>query len=126
MTNTILWTIAIIIILAVIIVVLAWFYERGTREVSLVRTGVGGRKVVMDGGTLALPYFHEISRVNMQTLRLEVNRTGEAALITKDRLRVDVGVEFYVSVRSEEEDIARAVQTLGRRTFHADQLLELI
>ncbi|MBT3786903.1 MAG: flotillin [Alphaproteobacteria bacterium] len=126
MTNTILWTIAIIIILALIIVVLAWFYERGTREVSLVRTGVGGRKVVMDGGTLAIPYFHEISRVNMQTLRLEVNRTGEAALITKDRLRVDVGVEFYVSVRSEEEDIARAVQTLGRRTFHADQLLELI
>jgi flotillin len=126
MTNTILWTTAIIIALAVIIVVLAWFYERGTREVSLVRTGVGGRKVVMDGGTLALPYFHEISRVNMQTLRLEVNRTGEAALITKDRLRVDVGVEFYVSVRSEEEDIARAVQTLGRRTFHADQLLELI
>jgi len=126
MTNTILWTIAIIIVLAVIIVVLAWFYERGTREVSLVRTGVGGRKVVMDGGTLAIPYFHEISRVNMQTLRLEVNRTGEAALITKDRLRVDVGVEFYISVRPEEDDIARAVQTLGRRTFHADQLLELI
>ena len=126
MTNTILWTIAIIIVLAVIIVVLAWFYERGTREVSLVRTGVGGRKVVLDGGTLAIPYFHEVSRVNMQTLRLEVNRTGEAALITKDRLRVDVGVEFYASVGSEEEDIARAAQTLGRRTFHADQLLELI
>jgi len=126
MTNTILWTVAIIIVLAVVIVVLAWFYERGTREVSLVRTGVGGRKVVMDGGTLALPYFHEISRVNMQTLRLEVHRTGEAALITKDRLRVDVGVEFYVSVRPDDEDIARAAQTLGRRTFHADQLLELI
>jgi uncharacterized membrane protein YqiK len=126
MTNTILWTIAILIVLAVIIVVLAWFYERGTREISLVRTGVGGRKVVMDGGTLALPYFHEISRVNMQTLRLEVNRTGEAALITKDRLRVDVGVEFYVSVMPDEDNIARAAQTLGRRTFHADQLLELI
>ena len=126
MTNTILWTIATIIVVAVIIVVLAWFYERGTREVSLVRTGVGGRKVVMDGGTLALPYFHEVSRVNMQTLRLEVNRTGEAALITKDRLRVDVGVEFYVSVMPDEENIARAAQTLGRRTFHADQLLELI
>ena len=126
MTNTILWTIAIIIVLAVIIVVLAWFYERGTREVSLVRTGVGGRKVVMDGGTLAIPYFHEISRVNMQTLRLEIHRAGEAALITKDRLRVDVGVEFYVSVKPEEESIARATQTLGRRTFHADQLLELI
>jgi len=126
MTNTILWTIAIIIALAVIVVVLAWFFERGTREVSLVRTGVGGRKVVMDGGTIALPYFHEISRVNMQTLRLEIHRAGEAALITKDRMRVDVGVEFYVSVAADDDNIARAAQTLGRRTFHADQLLELI
>jgi len=126
MTETILWTIGIIILLAVIVVVLAWFYERGTREISLIRSGLGGRKVVMDGGMLAIPYFHEVSRVNMQTLRLEVHRTGEAALITKDRMRVDVGVEFYVSVHSDDENIARAAQTLGRRTFHADQLLELI
>jgi len=126
MTSTLLWAIAIIVILAVVIVVLAWFYERATREVSLIRTGVGGRKVVMDGGTLALPYFHEISRLNMQTLRLEVHRAGDAALITKDRLRVDVKVEFYVSVTPEADSIARAAQTLGRRTFHADQLLELI
>ncbi len=126
MENTVFWTIAIIIVLAVAVVVLAWFYERTTREVSLVRTGVGGRKVVMDGGTVAIPYFHEISRVNMQTLRLEVERRAEAALITKDRLRVDVGVEFYVSVMPDAESIARAAQTLGRRTFQPDQLLELI
>ena len=126
MTDTILWAIFLLIIAAIIVVVLAWFYERGTREISLIRTGVGGRRVVMDGGMLAIPYFHEISRVNMQTLRLEVHRTGEAALITKDRLRVDVGVEFYVSVHSDDENIALAAQTLGRRTFHADQMLELI
>lgn len=126
MASAIGWAIAIIIILAVIIVVLAWFYQRATREVSLVKTGVGGRKVIMDGGTIAVPYFHEVSRVNMQTLRLEVQRTGEAALITKDRMRVDVGVEFYVSVIPGEEGIARANQTLGNRTFHADQLRELI
>ena len=126
MANLIIWAIAIIIILAIIVVVLAWFYQRATREVSLVKTGVGGRKVVMDGGTIAIPYFHEVSKVNMQTLRLEVQRTGEAALITKDRMRVDVGVEFYVSVIPNEDGIARANQTLGKRTFHADQLRELI
>jgi len=126
MTDAISWAIAIIIVLAIVVAVLAWFYERATREVSLVKTGIGGRKVIMDGGTLAIPYFHEVSRVNMQTLRLEVRRTGEAALITKDRLRVDVGVEFYVSVMPSEEGISRAAQTLGRRIFDSDKLRELI
>lgn len=126
MSTAIAWILVVAVAAAVVVVVLARFYERATREVSLVRTGVGGRRVVMDGGTLAVPYFHEVSRVNMQTLRLEVVRSGEAALITSDRLRVDVGAEFYVSVIPSEEGIARAAQTLGNRTFDAQKLRELI
>ena len=90
------------------------------------RTGIGGRRVVIDGGVLAIPYFHEISRVNMATLRLDVDRRGDASLITQDRLRVDVGAEFYVSVISEHEAISRAAQTLGKRTFQRDELRSLI
>ena len=116
----------VIVLVVILVVVAAWLYERASREVSLVRTGLGGRKVVLDGGVIVLPYFHKVSRVNMQTMRLEVNRHGEQALITKDRLRVDVGVEFYVSVEPTEESIARASQTLGRRTFEADKLRDLI
>ena len=115
-----------IVIIAILVVVAAWLYERASRELSLVRTGLGGRKVVLDGGVIVLPYFHKVSRVNMQTMRLEVSRTGEQALITKDRLRVDVGVEFYMSVEPTEESIARASQTLGRRTFEADKLRDLV
>jgi len=110
----------------VLIALAAWFYERATHEVSLVRTGIGGRKVVIDGGTLAVPWFHEISRVNMQTIRMEVSRTADSALITKDRMRIDVGAEFYASVIPEEAAIVRAAQTLGRRTFQPDQLKTLI
>ena len=116
----------VIVLVAIIVVVAAWLYERASREVSLVRTGLGGRKVVLDGGVIVLPYFHKVSRVNMQTMRLEVNRHGEQALITKDRLRVDVGVEFYVSVEPTEESIARVSQTLGQRTFESDKLRDLI
>ena len=116
----------VIVVVAILVVVAAWLYERASRELSLVRTGLGGRKVVLDGGVIVLPYFHKVSRVNMQTMRLEVHRHGEQALITKDRLRVDVGVEFYVSVEPTEESIARASQTLGRRTFEADKLRDLI
>ena len=61
--GTLGWTILLLIILAVIIAVIAWFYERATNEVSLVRTGVRGRRVVIDGGVLAVPYFHEIRSI---------------------------------------------------------------
>ena len=105
---------------------LARLYRRATREVSLVKTGAGGKKVIMDGGVIIVPLLHEVSPVNMKTLRLEVQRSGEAALITKDRMRVDVGVEFYVSVMATEEGIARAAQTLGDRTFDVEQLREMI
>ncbi len=116
-------------ILAVILfigLVLGRLYKRATREVSLVKTGAGGKKVIMDGGVIIVPLLHEVSPVNMKTLRLEVQRSGEAALITQDRMRVDVGVEFYVSVMATEEGIARAAQTLGDRTFDVEQLREMI
>jgi uncharacterized membrane protein YqiK len=120
------WIIFLLVVFAVLIVLAAWFYRRSTNEVSLVRTGVGGRKVVVDGGMLAIPFFHEISPVNMQTIRMDVQRTGASSLITKDRMRIDVGAEFYASVVPEPEAIARAAQTLGRRTFQPDQLKSLI
>lgn len=126
MSSFITWTFVVLIVLAIAVVLLARFYERATRETSLLRTGLGGRRIVMDGGVVAIPFFHQVSRINMQSLRLEVGRSGEAALITKDRLRVDVGVEFYVSVLASDEGIARAAQTLGGRTFDAAKLRELI
>lgn len=126
MTATIGWLIVAIIAIAIIIAILAKWYQRGTREVSLIRTGLGGRKVVLDGGVLAIPFFTDVTRINMQTLRLEVKRQGAGSLITKDKLRVDVGVEFYVSVIADEEGVSRAAQTLGNKTFHHDALRDLI
>ena len=46
--------IAIIILVAIIIAVFAyllhWLYRRSTKDISFVRTGFGGEKVVMGGG----------------------------------------------------------------------------
>lgn len=106
--------------------IMARLYKRATRETSLVKTGSGGKRVIMDGGTIVVPFLHEISKVNMKTLRLEVARVNDQSLITKDRMRVDVGVEFYVSVNATEDGISRAAQTLGDRTFHVEQLREMI
>ncbi len=118
---------AILLALLMLIgLIFATFYKRSTRETSLVRTGSGGRKVIVDGGCIVIPVLHDLMRINMKTLRLEVKRDGTNSLITQDRMRVDVAVEFYVGVQSSEEGIARAAQTLGSKTFAIEDLREMI
>ena len=90
------------------------------------RTGLGGQKVVLDGGAFVLPIVHDVIPVNMNTLRLEVSRGRDKALITKDRMRVDVIAEFYVRVAASAEAVAAAAQTLGLRTMEPEQLKELV
>ncbi len=106
--------------------VLASLYVRSSRDEAYVRTGLGGQKVVLDGGSVVLPIFHSIARVNLKTLRLEVHRGEGDALITKDRMRVDIGAEFYVRVKPDISSIALAAQTLGSRTNDTEQLRQLI
>ncbi|MBO9428253.1 flotillin domain-containing protein [Sulfitobacter sp. R18_1] len=119
---------AVLVLLALLVAGFTFtrLYHRSTRETSLVRTGAGGRKVVVDGGILVLPGLHEITKINMRTTRLEVQRKGTSALITLDRQRVDVGVEFYVTVQSNEDGIGRAAQTLGNRTGDVNVLRDMI
>jgi len=122
--------IAIIILAAIVIAVAAyllhWLYRRSTKDVSFVRTGFGGEKVVMGGGAMVLPILHDITEVNMNTLRLEVIRAREKSLITKDRMRVELTVEFYVRVSPNETAVATAARSLGNRTMNAEQLKDLI
>ena len=101
-------------------------YRRSSKELSFVRTGLGGQKVVMDGGAVVLPVFHECVGINMNTLKLEVSRAGADSLITLDRLRVDAVAAFFVRVIPSVEGVANAAQTLGQRTMHPDSLKELV
>ncbi len=115
-----------VLIAVVAVVVLAKLYRKATREVSLIRTGLGGQRTILAGGAIALPYFHDVTEVNMRTLRLEVARSGDESLITKDRLRVDIGASFSVAVDGTDEAVAKAAQTLGERTFSADKLKDIV
>ncbi len=112
--------------LLVLGLILARLYKRATKEVSFVRTGFRGEKVIMNGGAIVLPVLHEIIPVNMNTLRLEVRRAAEQALITRDRMRVDVMAEFYVRVKPTVESIGNAAQTLGLKTMNPAELKELV
>ncbi|MEE4453296.1 flotillin family protein [Novosphingobium resinovorum] len=117
--------IALFVLLALTLMI-ARLYKRATKEIGFVRTGFGGEKVVMNGGALVLPVFHETMPVNMNTVRLAVERKNQDALITLDRLRIDVKAEFYVRVRPDAGAIAMAAQTLGQRTMHPEALKELV
>jgi uncharacterized membrane protein YqiK len=122
----ILGLVVVAIVVAIIVLLFHWLYLRSSKERAFVRTGMGGQKVVMNGGAFVLPIVHDVIPVNMNTLRLEVSRGRDKALITRDRMRVDVISEFYVRVQAMAEAIANAAQTLGQRTTQPDALKELL
>jgi uncharacterized membrane protein YqiK len=122
----ILGLIVVAIVVAIIVWLFHWLYLRSSKERAFVRTGMGGQKVVMNGGAFVLPIVHDVIPVNMNTLRLEVSRGRDKALITKDRMRVDVIAEFYVRVQASVEAISSAAQTLGQRTMQPELLKELL
>lgn len=115
-----------VVALLVIGIGLSRLYRRSSKEMAFVRTGMGGQKVIMDAGALVLPVVHDIIPINMQTLSLRVERVRQDSLITKDNLRVDAAVEFFVRVKPDADSIAKAAQTLGRRTLNARELATLI
>jgi uncharacterized membrane protein YqiK len=124
--SFILGLVVVAIVVAIAIWLFHWLYLRSSKERAFVRTGMGGQKVVLNGGAFVLPIVHDVIPVNMNTLRLEVSRGREKALITKDRMRVDVTSEFYVRVQATSEAIANAGQTLGQRTMQPESLKELL
>ena len=126
LTETAIYAGIILAALLVIGLILTRLYKRASKETGFVRTGFGGERVVINGGALVLPVLHETMQVNLNTVRLAVERKNTDALITLDRLRIDVKAEFYVRVRPDRESIAMAAQTLGARTMQPDSLKELI
>ena len=122
--------ILVVIIALILIAVGIWFirsfYHRSSKEIAFVRTGLGGQKVIIDGAAFVFPIFHDITEVHLNTLRLSVVREKEKALISKDRMRVDVALDFYIRVRKEVDSVTIAAQTLGRKTGKPDELREMM
>ncbi len=126
LTTVAIYAGVIFLVLLVIAMTITRLYRRASKEVGFVRTGFGGERVVMNGGAIVLPVLHETMPVNMNTVRLAVERKNADALITLDRLRIDVKAEFYVRVRPDAGAIAMAAQTLGLRTMQPEALKDLV
>jgi flotillin len=109
---------------------IAWaytnFYVKPSANLAYVRTGQGGRRVFIDKGMWFVTILHKIVPVNLETLKLEVERKGTDALITKDNLRVDVKAEFYIKVHPEEDAVMNASRSLGEKSVTAQEVAHLV
>jgi len=112
--------------IAIIVYLLHWLYRRSSKEVSFVRTGMLGEKVVISGGAFVLPIIHNITQVGMRTLSLSIKRSGDKSLITKDRMRAELVTEFFTKVPPEAKAVSTAAQTLGNRTLDPERLKEVV
>jgi uncharacterized membrane protein YqiK len=124
--QLILWLIIAAIVIVIAVYILRWLYRRSTKDTAFVRTGFGGEKVVVNGGAFVIPVLHDTTPVNMNVMRIEVARREKTALITKNKMRVDINAEFFVRVGSSRESVAAAAQTLSRRTLQIEGMRELL
>lgn len=102
------------------------FYLKPSANLAYVRTGWGGTHVLIDGGSLVFPVVHKVVPVSLETMKLEVERKGPDALITRDNLRVDVKAEFYIKVRAIKEDVLNAARSLGEKSVDAHSVSALV
>jgi len=124
--ELILWLIIAIVVIAIVVYIVNWLYHRSSKEVSFVRTGLLGERVVINGGAFVLPFIHDYTPVNMNVLPMGIVRSKHDAVITRDRMRIDIEADFYVRVQPTREAVAIAAATLGRRTLEPEQLHALL
>ena len=117
---------AVVLLVSGLLIIIARLYQKTSANEAFVRTGMGGRSVVLDGGALVIPVVHKTVPVVLETMKLEVERGGEDALITRDNLRCDIRAEFYIKVQGVKDDILNASRSLGDRSVHADTVRELV
>ena len=115
-----------VIAIAIFYIISVWGYKRAPANMGFIRTGFGGTKVCLGQGAMVLPVFHEVSWVSLETIKLIVSRSRDQAILTSDKIRVDVVAELYTHVGHTEDDLLTASRSLGEKTFDADNVRNLL
>ena len=118
--------ILVIIAIAIIWIVSVWVYKRAPANRGFIRTGLGGTKVCLGKGALVLPVFHEVTWISLETIKLIVSRARDQAILTSDKIRVDIIAELYTHVGHTPEDLLTASRSLGEKTFDPDSVRDLL
>ena len=112
-------------LMVIFLLVYRSFYKKAPADSALVVSG-GRKKRVVFGGTLINPLTNTSQLISLNTLQLPVERTGQAALITRDSLRVDLEAQFYVKIEPNEQDVLKAVASLGDKTLTPSEVNRLL
>ena len=112
-------------LMVIFLLVYRSFYKKAPADSALVISG-GRKKRVIFGGSLINPLTNTTQLISLNTLQLPVERTGQAALITKDSLRVDLEAQFYVKIEPNEQDVLKAVASLGDKTLTPSEVNKLL
>ena len=115
-----------VIAVAIFYIISVWVYKRAPANMGFIRTGFGGTRVCLGQGAMVLPVFHEVSWVSLETIKLIVSRSRDQAILTSDKIRVDVVAELYTHVGYTEDDLLTASRSLGEKTFDADNVRNLL
>ena len=109
-------------ILLFLLLLSIWIYTRfyviAPNNEALVRTGGIFKKsklVILNGGCVVIPGFHEVTRVPLREISIDVVRSGNLAVRTQDYLRANMRVTFYVCIAQEEKDILSAAARLSKQ-----------
>ncbi len=112
----------IVITLILLFLASIWAYTRvyviTPNNEAFVRTGGVVRKkktVILNGGCIVLPGFHELTRVPLREISIDVERTGNLAVRTQDYLRANMRVTFYVCINAKEEDVLVSAARLSKQ-----------
>ncbi|MDJ0511393.1 MAG: flotillin family protein [Crocosphaera sp.] len=109
-------------VLLFLLLLSVWLYTRfyviAPNNEALVRTGGVFKKsktVILNGGCIVLPGFHEITRVPLREISIDVVRAANLAVRTQDYLRANMRVTFYICIAQEEKDILAAAARLSKQ-----------
>src|SRR5512135_1173275 len=127
-------TIACLVGVAILVffAMIARSYVKAPANRAFVRTGGFFRKpdappkVVMNGGTWVFGFIHEITWVDLGTMAIEIERTEQNALLTRDPQYADIRAIFYIKVDPVVEGIIDAARTIGGKAVDATGVKQLV
>lgn len=117
---------SIIVIGMAFIVVASKFYIKVGPDEAIVKTGMGGMNVIIDGGALVWPVIHRYEKMDLTLKSFEIAREGAEGLICKDNIRADIKCAFFIRVDKTTEEIKEVAQSIGcKRASVVETLREL-
>ena len=119
-STTVFTNVIVILVGLLIISIFAYtkVYVIAPNNEAFVRTGgvfTKKKQVILNGGCVVIPRFHELTRVPLREISIDVERTGKLAVRTQDYLRANMRVTFYVCINAKEEDVLIAAARLSKQ-----------